>query len=139
MQLFVVDTDILTLHRDGDPWVSRRVLSHPPDELATTVISVEEFLSGWHSLIRRARKPRTLLHAYEELALTVEYLADWRILRMSEASLAHSEALLKRKLRVGIMDLRIAAIVLEHQATLVTRNEKDFQRVPGLAIENWAK
>ncbi len=42
------------------------------------------------------------------------------------------------KLNVGKNDLRIAAIALENGAIVVTRNERDFRRVPGLAVENWA-
>jgi tRNA(fMet)-specific endonuclease VapC len=35
------------------------------------------------------------------------------------------------------MDLRIASVVLDHSATLITRNRRDFERVPGLMIEDW--
>jgi len=40
---------------------------------------------------------------------------------------------------LGNMDLRIAAIVLVEKAILVTRNLRDFKRVPGLEIVNWAQ
>ena len=35
------------------------------------------------------------------------------------------------------MDLRIAAIVIANQMTLLTRNTVDFERVPNLAFEDW--
>ncbi len=34
-------------------------------------------------------------------------------------------------------DLRIAAICLAHDLTLVTGNVRHFERVPGLRVENW--
>ncbi len=40
-------------------------------------------------------------------------------------------------LRMGTMDLKIAATALGHQATLLTRNFADFKLVPGLIIEDW--
>lgn len=47
-ELHVLDTDILTLLQDGAPAVVSRVASYPSEDLAITVISVEEQLSGWY-------------------------------------------------------------------------------------------
>ena len=38
---------------------------------------------------------------------------------------------------IGPYDLLIAGIALAHDITLVTRNTREFERVPGLKIENW--
>jgi tRNA(fMet)-specific endonuclease VapC len=35
------------------------------------------------------------------------------------------------------MDLKIACIAVAHDATLLTRNERDFSQVPSLRFENW--
>jgi tRNA(fMet)-specific endonuclease VapC len=60
------------------------------------------------------------------------------ILSFTQPAITRYTYLKAQKLGVKKMDLSIAAIVLENNATLVTRNRRDFQRVPGLTIENWA-
>lgn len=42
-----------------------------------------------------------------------------------------------RKIKLATMDLRIAAIAMSKQLVLLTRNHKDFVKVPGLIIEDW--
>ena len=42
------------------------------------------------------------------------------------------------KVRVSTHDLRIAAICIDHAATLVSRNRRDFDQVPGLSVQYWA-
>jgi tRNA(fMet)-specific endonuclease VapC len=39
--------------------------------------------------------------------------------------------------QAGTQDLKIAAVCLTHDATLLTRNAGDFNRVPELRVENW--
>lgn len=62
MTLYVLDTDILSLFQSGHPTVCQRIGVVPPDEVAVTVISVEEQLSGWYTLLRRAKRLAALMH-----------------------------------------------------------------------------
>lgn len=59
------------------------------------------------------------------------------ILDFDAAAAGEYQSLSEARLRVGTMDLRIAAIALAHNALLVSRNLADFQRVPGLKVEDW--
>jgi tRNA(fMet)-specific endonuclease VapC len=138
MTLHVLDTDILSLYREYDPVVSRRVDASPIAEIAITVITVEEQLSGWYTYVRKATRPDDLARGYQELADSIPFLANWKILPYPETAIARYQQLAKMKLKVRKMDLRIAATVLENNAILVTRNLRDFARVPNLIVEDWS-
>ena len=43
-----------------------------------------------------------------------------------------------QRVRIGTQDLRIASIAIAHGGTVLTRNRKDFEQVPGLTIEDWS-
>ena len=59
-------------------------------------------------------------------------------LLFDEKAVAEFQRLWITRLRIGTMDLKIAAIALANDATLVTRNRIDFEKVPGLRIEDWS-
>ncbi len=138
MTLKILDTVTLSLLERKDLAVLRRFLVVPPSEVAITVINVEEQMTGWQIYLRRAKTDKELAAAYERLANSVRVLSGMRILGFSEFAIARYNLLLAMKLSVGKMDLRIAAIALEEGATVITRNLRDFQRVPELVCENWA-
>lgn len=138
MSLFVLDTDLLSLWQHGHPILSARILACKPSDLAITVITVQEQLDGWHAQLNRGKDPQHTAALYQRLASTIRFLARVPILNFSEAAIARYEILRTLKLNIGKMDLRIAAIVLEHDAILVTRNGRDFARVAGLRFEDWS-
>lgn len=138
MSLFVLDTDMLTLYYRGDPIVLRNIDAKPVTDLAITVMTVDEQLTGWYTLTRRARQPVEIAQAYAKLADAVVRLAKWRILPYTEPAIARVAQLKALRLNVGLMDLRIASIALESGAVVGTRNRRDFSRIPGLNIEDWS-
>ncbi len=138
MSLFVLGTDILTLYYRGDQAVIERVDARPNTELTISVITVDEQLTGWYTLTRQASRPDQLARAYAHLGEAVVRLARWRILPYTESAIAQVAQLKALRLNVRLMDLRIAAIALENGAVVVTRNQRDFGRVPGLSIEDWS-
>ena len=139
MSLFVLDTDHLTLYYRGDPIVVQRIDSRLPTELAISVLTVDEQLTGWYTLTRQARQPEEVARAYAHLGEAVMRLGRWRILLYTETAIARVAQLKALRLNVRLMDLRIAAVAMENQAVVVTRNRRDFGRVPGLSVEDWSR
>ena len=137
MSLYALDTDILSLYQRGHPTVCQRVVARPNTDLAITVITVEEQLTGWYGLLRSTTQRDQLTIAYQCLADSIPFLAKFAILPFPESALLLFDRLVGLKLNVRKMDLRIAAIALEHGAVVVTRNVRDFLRIPGLTVEDW--
>jgi len=140
MSLFVLDTDIFTHYRYGHPVVVRRIVQHAVGHrLSLPVPAVDELISGWQASFRRARvTPGQLAYFQLQFAEVIELMAGFEILPMTTASIAQHAALMAAKLHVKSPDLRIAAVALESGGIVVTRNLRDFRRVPGLISEDWS-
>ena len=137
MTLFVLDTDHLSLYqRNAEPLLSK-LLSHPADELAITIVTVEEQLRGRLAQITKATTAAHLNERYRWLGETVDQLARLPVLYFDDKATSLYETLLSRRVRIGTQDLRIAAIVLGQSAVLLTRNSQDFSRIPELQIDDW--
>lgn len=105
--------------------------------LFVTVISVEEVMRGWLSLLASRKKRQDEIAVYARLRRSTEMFAQWDILEWDADALAIFEDLRKRRLKMSTADMKIASIALAHDATLLTQNLSDFARVPGLRVENW--
>ncbi len=136
--MWALDTDTLTLWLRGHPSVMQQVEGHSSDDLAITIVTVEEVLSGWYRLIRQARDDEQLVRAYHWLQQSVEFFRDIQILPLSGSAMKLSRDLRRQHRAAGTNDLRIAAIALESKATLVSRNLSDFVPISGLTVTDWS-
>ncbi|MGH2412893.1 MAG: type II toxin-antitoxin system VapC family toxin [Microcystaceae cyanobacterium] len=137
MTLYILDTDHLSLYGRNHPTVLAR-LRETRGQLTTTAINVEEQLRGRLAQIAEASDGAKQATSYQRLIETVMLLSEFQILPYDEQSQAICRALKAQRLRVGTQDLRIASIVLAHQGILLTRNRRDFEKVPGLTIHDWS-
>jgi tRNA(fMet)-specific endonuclease VapC len=137
VSLFLLDTDHLTHYQMGHPQVLANVARHVTDQLTISVITVEEQLTGWQLALRQAKDDKRRAQVYLRMALAVESLASWKVLPFSVAAMSRHAALVRQRLNVGSNDLKMAATALELNATVVTRNRRDFARVVGLQLDDW--
>lgn len=101
------------------------------------IVAAEESLQGWLSLIRSRKAGADQLEAYVRLQACLETLNKLTVLPFDRDAADAFHRLQAQRIRIGTMDLKIAAICLAHDATLLSRNLVDFERVPGLRVENW--
>jgi tRNA(fMet)-specific endonuclease VapC len=139
MSLFLLDTDLLSLLEQGHPLVLQHVNSHPVSDIALSAISIQEQMQGFLASSSRARNRQQIGHAFD--MLVARLLPAWNrfeVLSFPETAILRIEQLRSQRLNVGLMDLRIAAVALENNLTVVTRNQRDFGRIPGLATADWS-
>jgi len=141
--MVVLDTDHLTvIQRQNHPTfsiLSARLGSMPPGEACTTIVNVEEQMRGWLAMVRRSKKVQQEIAAYRQLHELFAYFAEIPVLDFDEAAAERFAALRRSRLRLGSMDLKIAAIALSRHATLLSRNLGDFRQVPALRVEDWTQ
>jgi len=138
LSLWVLDTNVLTLWLRGQETIAARVAATPPQQLAVTIITVEEVLGGWYTQIRQARDDQQLAGAYQALHEAIEFSRSIRILPFDLPGIRRYRQLRTQHRRISTNDLRIAAIVLEQRGILVTRNTTDFADITGLQLDDWA-
>ncbi|MBO1347861.1 MAG: type II toxin-antitoxin system VapC family toxin [Hormoscilla sp. GUM202] len=137
MSFWILDTDHVSLFQHRHPLVIQRVNAVNSEDIGVTVITVEEQMRGWLNAIRQSSRPDRLLWAYIGLRTGVEFFNGVNLLDFDRDAYDCYADLIRQKIRIGTQDLRIAAIALSRNAILVTRNRRDFARVPDLRLDDW--
>jgi tRNA(fMet)-specific endonuclease VapC len=139
--MIVLDTDHLSVlgyptHAHAATLIARMEQSGERD-FTTSIVTVEEQLRGWLSLINRVPDVHKQIAYYDRLITRLAFLGGWKILSFDTRAANEFKRLRRAKVRIGKMDLKIASIALVQDALLLSANLRDFRQVPGLEVENW--
>ncbi len=135
----VLDTNHFTEFADASVLGKRlmRRITKCDADVFTCIVTLEETNRGWLALLSRHTPGRAQLNAYAMFQRSMECLIQLPILPFDEGAANLYHELKRTHPRLGTMDLKIAAICIAHEAILLTRNLKDFSKLPGLHSENW--
>lgn len=135
-QLFMLNTDTcIFLMRGESPALAARVQSVPLQQQVMSAVTFAELTYGVQ--VSAAAKRKQNQSVLDSLVLHLAVL-DWP----QDAAKHYAEIradLKKRGAQLGAADLMIAGHARAMGAIVVTNNLKDFERVKGLAVENWTK
>ncbi|MEW6125576.1 MAG: type II toxin-antitoxin system VapC family toxin [Acidobacteriota bacterium] len=138
MKIYVLDTDICGFVQSSHSNTLQQLMSLPAEAVVvTTIITFGEDLSGWLPACRHAKDGITRSKAFARLQNGLKFYLKRRCLPFDDAAVVIFDKLKSLKLHIGNNDLSIAAITLAVGGILVTRNAKDFQRIPDLPLEDW--
>lgn len=131
--MLVLDSNTISYYFRGDPLVVGRLQSLRPVDLGVPCIVEYELRFGLARLAPDMAAPR--------LAALAQFLQPLQLLPFDSDCAQHAARIRAELERagtpIGPHDLLIAATALRHHATLVTRNVREFCRVPGLQWINW--
>lgn len=131
---FYLDTNICIYFLKGQyPQLLQAMMSHSPDDIKIASIVKAELRFGAEKSQKREanlEKIGKFLLPFEVVPFDDKAAVEYSILRANMERIGDL---------IGPNDLIIAATVLAHNGTLITNNEKEFGRVPGLAVENWIR
>jgi tRNA(fMet)-specific endonuclease VapC len=141
LNVYLLDTDHISIvQRQSEPAYSSllsRIGDHQPTDFHVAIISFHEQITGWNAYLNRARTREAVVRAYDMFQQVLAEFATASVAAFDATASAYFDSLRASKIRIGTMDLRIAAIALANDWTLLTRNSVDFSRVPNLRIEDW--
>jgi tRNA(fMet)-specific endonuclease VapC len=129
---YLLDTCVISDFIKGEPGTQARLKQTPPTDIAVSVITVMELRYGLLINPQRAQKVEPAISSF---------LASVTVLSFDNAEAeqaAQIRAVLKSQGQpIGAYDVLIAATALQHNLLMITANQREFDRVPGLQTENW--
>jgi len=138
--LYLLDTDHLSILQRGGAESLRltvRLSEVTDSEIVTCIVVYEEQMRGWLAQGARGRTSKEWLLSYDDLAANLEVHCNLTLLAFDTRAAARFDELKNAKINIGTQDLKIAAIALVNEATVLTRNTRHFSKIPDLLFEDW--
>ncbi len=135
--MYLLDTDTVSHHQYGHEQVTRRISALPPGEIAVSTITLAEQMRGCWNAVNKARTDSELIWAYDLCRRITEYFSRRTLVDFTQAASGQFRQLRQQGIRIGTQDLRLAALALTLDATLVSCNVNEFRNVPNLKVEDW--
>jgi tRNA(fMet)-specific endonuclease VapC len=138
--MILLDTDHFSVTVDARHALHQSLaarLEASGEPLSLPIVSVEEQLRAWLAHVRRFADVHKQMFPYDRLIRLLDVLGEWEIARWSEPAADEFKRFRKQRIRIGTQDLKIAAIAIATDALLLSANQRDFQQVPGLRVEDW--
>ena len=130
---FLLDTDTCIDALRQNEIVLRRMLAQRRAEVMVSVITEAEVRTGAAKSSAPGKTARLVENFLKPLTV-LEYTSE------DAAAYARIRAKLERAGKpIGPLDTLIAAQAVGRKLTLVSNNQREFGRVPGLRVENWAR
>ncbi|BAQ64096.1 type II toxin-antitoxin system VapC family toxin [Geminocystis sp. NIES-3709] len=137
--MYILDTDHLSiLERNGKDaeCLKLKLKNINPQEIAVSIITYQEQIQGWLSLVNKSKNINEQVNIYKKLKKQLINYCQIPIIDFDEKAAKEFEILRKKYSKIGTMDLKIASIVIVNKAVLLTRNSRDFEQIQDLLTEN---
>jgi tRNA(fMet)-specific endonuclease VapC len=137
--MVLLDTDTLTHLHANHARTAQSFRACPDPVIGATIVTRIEIVRGRYEFLLKADTNEQFLRAQVLLLDAEKRLQEMLIVPLDPYSLERFQALRRVKglKKIRRTDMLIASIALSNDATLVTRNTRDFKLVPMLKIANW--
>jgi len=128
---YLLDTNICVYFLKQNAKIVDKIASLSADDLAISCFNLTELLYGAynsHFIDKNLERVRYIENTIEVLQFDRKAVENYAVIKSD---------LKKQGKLIDDFDILIAAVALSREMILVTNNEKHFERIPNLIIENW--
>jgi tRNA(fMet)-specific endonuclease VapC len=130
--VIILDTDHISILQDNQAKEHATLLANMSastyQDFAVTVVTLEEQIRGWLAYLNRSPDVSNHVTPYDRLIGIVQFFSQWAVLRFDKNCADQFKQLRGQKVRIGTMDLKIAAIALVEMGYFCRRICVTFSR-----------